>query len=67
MSQPLPPIASPCIGVCRLDAAQVCTGCYRSIDEIVQWPGANPARKRAIVAAAKLRENAAQADDRDTL
>ena len=31
------PISTPCTGVCRLDAAGLCLGCRRSIDEIVRW------------------------------
>ena len=31
-------IASPCIGVCKIDkATNYCAGCYRTIDEIKQW------------------------------
>lgn len=47
--------ASPCTGVCRLDAASVCLGCGRHIDEIVEWRGASEARKHEIVAAARAR------------
>jgi len=33
-----PEIASPCIKVCTLDASgQVCTGCFRNLDEIAFW------------------------------
>lgn len=32
----LPPL-SPCVGVCRLDAAGRCVGCLRSRDEIARW------------------------------
>ena len=51
------PVASPCINVCVLDAAQAhCTGCGRSLDEIAAWSGASDAEKRAIVARAELRK-----------
>jgi len=30
-------IASPCIGVCALDAEDVCIGCFRTADEITEW------------------------------
>lgn len=36
-SAPLPRVASPCIKVCILDAANVCVGCGRTIGEITQW------------------------------
>ncbi|HEX7349034.1 MAG TPA: DUF1289 domain-containing protein [Rhodanobacteraceae bacterium] len=31
-----PPV-SPCIGVCRLDAAGMCIGCRRTMSEIARW------------------------------
>lgn len=33
----LPAVASPCIGVCTLDAAGYCIGCLRTGDEIGAW------------------------------
>lgn len=30
-------IPSPCIGVCKLDDQQTCTGCLRTIEEIKRW------------------------------
>ena len=48
-------LASPCIGVCRLDPAQrFCTGCGRTLREIGDWPEASEARQREILAAAAL-------------
>jgi uncharacterized protein len=43
------PVASPCIDICRLDTHGVCVGCRRTIDEIVEWPRANEARRREIL------------------
>jgi predicted Fe-S protein YdhL (DUF1289 family) len=37
MTSPLPPIASPCVGVCTLDADGYCVGCLRTGDEIGAW------------------------------
>ena len=49
-------LASPCIGVCRLDPAQrFCTGCGRTLREIGDWPEASEARQREILAAAAPR------------
>ena len=32
-------VESPCINICRLDEITgLCSGCYRTIDEIVAWP-----------------------------
>jgi hypothetical protein len=42
--------ASPCIGVCRLDArTQACIGCGRTIAEIAAWPSLSAEERRAIV------------------
>ena len=32
-------IISPCIGVCKLDIdSNICVGCFRTVDEIANWP-----------------------------
>lgn len=51
-------IASPCISICKMDAALgtiaeraaggLCVGCLRTLDEIIEWGRAAPERKRAI-------------------
>ncbi len=51
-------VPSPCISICKMDAAcgtieeraagGLCTGCLRTLDEIIEWGRAAPARKRAI-------------------
>lgn len=41
---------SPCISVCVLNEADICTGCYRTLDEIVDWPSMSPVDKRAVLA-----------------
>jgi len=49
-------VSSPCIGVCRMDAATGwCTGCLRTIDEIAAWGVASESRKRDIWAAIERR------------
>jgi predicted Fe-S protein YdhL (DUF1289 family) len=40
--------ASPCIRNCTLDDEDVCIGCGRTIDEIIEWMNASPERKREI-------------------
>jgi len=48
-------IPSPCVGVCRLEAATgLCEGCLRTAGEIALWPGASHAERLAIVE--RLRE-----------
>jgi predicted Fe-S protein YdhL (DUF1289 family) len=54
---PSAPVASPCTNVCRLDERQVCVGCGRTIDEIIEWPRAAESRRREIVAAAQRRRD----------
>jgi uncharacterized protein len=44
-------ILSPCIGICTLDAAAVCTGCHRSSDQIANWSGYSDAERARIMAA----------------
>jgi predicted Fe-S protein YdhL (DUF1289 family) len=47
--------ASPCTGTCRLDAQEICVGCGRTLDEIMDWRSAGEARQHEIVAAARER------------
>ncbi len=43
------PVPSPCIDVCRIDAATgVCVGCRRTLDEIAAWSRMDDAGKRAV-------------------
>ncbi|RFU47202.1 DUF1289 domain-containing protein [Paraburkholderia sp. DHOC27] len=43
------PVPSPCIDVCRMDAATGwCEGCLRSIDEIRDWSSYDDAVKRSV-------------------
>jgi predicted Fe-S protein YdhL (DUF1289 family) len=43
------PILTPCIGVCELDAAGICRGCWRSIDEIARWSLLGDAERARIM------------------
>ncbi|MBX9885871.1 MAG: DUF1289 domain-containing protein [Novosphingobium sp.] len=43
---------SPCTGTCVLDPlSALCRGCARTIAEIMAWPTASAAQKRAILGA----------------
>ncbi|MFP3891548.1 DUF1289 domain-containing protein [uncultured Ralstonia sp.] len=43
------PVASPCISVCKMDAARgLCIGCMRTIDEIAAWSTLPDAARIAI-------------------
>ena len=58
MSDTAQPIKSPCIEVCALDDHNVCIGCYRTADEIIDWFIASDDRKRDILDALKRRRAA---------
>ena len=49
MSESNLPVKSPCIAVCCLDGSDVCIGCYRSANEIIEWFSAGDDRKREIL------------------
>ncbi len=43
-------LASPCVDICRMDAASgFCEGCLRTIDEIAGWSGLDDAGKQAVL------------------
>jgi predicted Fe-S protein YdhL (DUF1289 family) len=43
-------IDSPCIKVCVVDPTQrICTGCYRSIDEITIWSRLSPEARKLVM------------------
>ncbi|MDE2081341.1 MAG: DUF1289 domain-containing protein [Burkholderiales bacterium] len=49
-------VASPCIGVCRMDAASgLCAGCLRTLDEIAAWSVLDESARRAVWRALALR------------
>ncbi|MEL7312950.1 MAG: DUF1289 domain-containing protein [Pseudomonadota bacterium] len=45
---------SPCISVCTLDDSDICMGCFRSLDEIIDWTMLDEAGKLQVL------ENVAQ-------
>ena len=51
-------VASPCINVCRMDAASgYCEGCRRTLEEIASWSTYSAAEKRAVLALLPARKN----------
>jgi predicted Fe-S protein YdhL (DUF1289 family) len=42
-------LESPCISICSLDENDICEGCFRSGNEIVDWFTADDERKREIL------------------
>ena len=55
MTGPTQPVKSPCIEVCSLDDQDVCIGCYRTANEIIEWFSASDERKRIILSAVNER------------
>ena len=49
-------ISSPCVRNCCLDEDDICLGCFRSIEEVMQWSGANDHMKLKILDSAKARK-----------
>lgn len=57
-------VPSPCINVCRLDAAQRhCTGCLRRLDEIAGWSRMTEAQQLAVHAAIAWRREHGMASE----
>lgn len=46
---------SPCIGICKLDPAEICCGCGRHVSEIIAWPYSTEAEQREICVRARER------------
>jgi predicted Fe-S protein YdhL (DUF1289 family) len=42
-------VASPCTGVCTLDAGSICIGCGRTLDEIARWSAASSVQRLQIL------------------
>ncbi len=52
-------IQSPCIKICVVHPeARICTGCYRSIDEITRWSKMSHEDRAAVMADLPNRESA---------
>ena len=50
-----PRVESPCVRKCTLDVDDVCVGCFRSIEDICAWGGADNSRRREILQQAAAR------------
>jgi predicted Fe-S protein YdhL (DUF1289 family) len=49
-------IQSPCVRNCCLDEQDICLGCFRSLDEILQWGAASEASKLEMLKKASQRK-----------
>ncbi|SEO30536.1 hypothetical protein SAMN04490248_103253 [Salinihabitans flavidus] len=46
-----PEVESPCVQICVIHPEErICTGCYRSIEEIARWSKMDPDERRKIMA-----------------
>lgn len=51
-------VASPCIKLCKIDAGNgLCSGCYRTLDEISLWSRASSLQKLQILQALEKRRD----------
>ena len=51
-------VASPCVSICVLDEKDVCEGCYRHADEIVDWLVFSEDEKREVLKRCEERRKA---------
>ncbi len=49
-------IRSPCIRGCCLDQQDICLGCFRSLDEILQWLTSNEQQRQGVLRTAITRQ-----------
>ena len=57
------PVKSPCIEVCSLNSEDVCIGCYRTANEIIEWFSAPDERKREILVSVSERRAGSASQD----
>jgi len=55
-------VESPCVRNCCLDKQDICIGCGRTVNEIMQWQGADENEKQAILKRACTRKGSQTAD-----
>ena len=63
------PINSPCIGLCTLDEKEkICVGCFRNLDEIIDWTGFSEDEKFSVLERCikRRKEHAAKTPDQPT-
>lgn len=42
-------VASPCVGVCKVDSDFICIGCGRHIEDIMRWRDMSDAERQAAL------------------
>lgn len=48
-------VTSPCVRNCCLNKNDICLGCFRHVDEIIEWGAACEERRLSIIEVSKLR------------
>ncbi len=48
-------VGSPCVSICLLDDNDICTGCFRSADEITDWMLLDDDARREVIARSHTR------------
>ena len=48
-------VESPCVRRCCLSDADVCLGCFRTLDEILNWLNSTDEQRRVVVDQAQVR------------
>ncbi|WOD06925.1 DUF1289 domain-containing protein [Marinomonas sp. GJ51-6] len=56
MGKAKPQVQSPCIHICSLNEGNVCTGCYRTGEEISLWGSMDEASQLAVMRKVRERE-----------
>ncbi|MEM7542864.1 MAG: DUF1289 domain-containing protein [Pseudomonadota bacterium] len=56
-------VDSPCISICTIDEkTEICTGCFRTLDEIGEWLFMTNDKRREVVAKAEARRLAEESN-----
>lgn len=53
---------SPCVACCKLNQDKICTGCYRHIEEIVDWNKRSDAEQLQILTRCAARRSQVDAE-----
>ncbi|MDP2559720.1 DUF1289 domain-containing protein [Psychrobium sp. 1_MG-2023] len=43
------PLRSPCVALCKLNEDDICVGCHRTVQEIVNWSSSTDKEKKKIL------------------
>ncbi|TXH97991.1 MAG: DUF1289 domain-containing protein [Rheinheimera sp.] len=57
---------SPCVACCKLNQDKICTGCYRHIEEIVDWNKRSDAEQLQILTRCVARRSQVDAEQSTT-